>query len=79
MDCRPPADGDVRWPVAVDLSNGRTHEADLVICALGVVPNAAWLPKELERSLDDGGVLVDRHVLLSMPSPADATQGRACL
>ena len=54
------------WPITIDLTNGHSHGADLVICAIGVSPNAGWLPQELERSGDDGGVLVDRHVLLPM-------------
>ena len=52
------------WPITIDLTNGHSHGADLVICAIGVSPNAGWLPQELERSGADGGVLVDRHVLL---------------
>ncbi len=53
-----PDSGD--WPVTVELTNGHSHGADLVVCAIGVVPNAGWLPQELERSEDDGGVLVNR-------------------
>ena len=49
------------WPVRVQLSNGRSYGADLVISAIGVDPNASWLPHELQREPTDGGVLVDRH------------------
>lgn len=49
------------WPVRVQLSNGRCYGADLVISAIGVIPNVSWLPQELQREPSDGGLLVDRH------------------
>ncbi|EIE20879.1 FAD/NAD(P)-binding domain-containing protein [Coccomyxa subellipsoidea C-169] len=54
------------WPVTVKLTNGHSHGADLVVCAIGVAPNADWLPQELERSEDDGGVLVNRDMKTSV-------------
>ena len=54
------------WPVTVELTNGHSYRADLVVCAIGVAPNADWLPQELERSGDDGGVLVNGSVQPSL-------------
>ena len=52
------------WPVTVYLSNGKHYCADLVVSAIGVEPNTGWLPEEISRDKDDGGVIVDRYVLL---------------
>ena len=45
----------------IRLSNGHTHNADLVISAIGVQPTTTWLPKGLHTDPQDGGVLVDRY------------------
>lgn len=50
-------------PVTVYLSNGKQYCADLVISAIGVQPNTGWLPEEISRDAEDGGVIVDRYVL----------------
>ncbi len=47
------------WPARLHLSSGRSYGVDLVVSAIGVDARAAWLPAELERCPDDGGVLVD--------------------
>ena len=52
------------WPVTVCLSNGKSYGADLVISAIGVEPNTAWLPEEIKRDPDDGGIIVDRCSLM---------------
>lgn len=56
-------DQDGEWPVTVYLSNGKQYCADLVISAIGVQPNTGWLPEEISRDAEDGGVIVDRYVL----------------
>ena len=53
------ADGN-SWPLEVEFNNGRRLGADLVISAIGVIPNTGWLPKEVPTATGDGGVLVDR-------------------
>jgi hypothetical protein len=53
------ADAGLPWPARLHLSNGRSYGVDLVVSAIGVDARAAWLPAELERCSDDGGVLVD--------------------
>ena len=47
------------WPARLELSNGRSYGVDLVVAAIGVEVGSAWLPAELERCPEDGGVLVD--------------------
>ena len=47
------------WPACLELSNGRSYGVDLVVSAIGVDVRSAWLPVELERCPEDGGVLVD--------------------
>ena len=59
--------GQAPWPVQLRLSNGHVHDADLVISAIGVQPNTAWLPKSLPRDPSDGGILVDRCAALAQP------------
>ena len=54
------ADGETAWLVHVTLSNGKVFGADLVISAIGVKPNVDWLPDDVRRDEEDGGVLVDR-------------------
>lgn len=44
----------------VTLNNGKTFGADLVISAIGVKPNVDWLPADVLREEEDGGILVDR-------------------
>lgn len=57
-------DGEARqWPVTVYLSNGKSYSADLVISAIGVEPNTGWLPQDIKRDANDGGVIVDRYLL----------------
>ena len=51
------------WPVTVYLSNGKQYCADLVISAIGVQPNTDWLPEEISRDTEAGGVIVDRYAL----------------
>ncbi|KAL3152549.1 hypothetical protein ABBQ32_001576 [Trebouxia sp. C0010 RCD-2024] len=67
---------DRRWPVSVYLSNGKSYGADLVISAIGVQPNTAWLPQEIKRDAIDGGVTVDRLMQSSVPGVYAA--GDAC-
>ena len=47
------------WPARLELSNGRSYGVDLVVSAIGVEVRSAWLPAELERCAEDGGILVD--------------------
>ncbi|KAK9800326.1 hypothetical protein WJX73_002466 [Symbiochloris irregularis] len=51
-----------KWPVHVRLTNGKVHGADLVISAIGVLPNVSWLPEEI--AIDEGtqGIQVDREM-----------------
>jgi hypothetical protein len=49
------------WPVAVHLTNGHSHPADLVISAIGVAPDTSWLPTSLDRDDSEAGVLVSRQ------------------
>ena len=53
------ADGD-SWPLEVEFSDGRRLGADLVISAIGVIPNTSWLPKAVATATGDGGIIVDR-------------------
>ena len=57
--------GQAPWPVQLCLSNGHMHSADLVISAIGVQPNTAWLPQSLPRDSSDGGILVDRCAFIT--------------
>ena len=52
----------------MQLSSGRSYGADMVISAIGVDPNASWLPQELQKEASDGGVLVDRHGMRPVPT-----------
>ena len=52
--------GEEAWPVIVHLSNGKQYGADLVISAIGVEADMGWLPAEVKRTIEDGGILVDR-------------------
>ena len=56
---RDAADGD-SWPLEVEFSDGRRLGADLVISAIGVIPNTSWLPTEVATATGDGGINVDR-------------------
>ncbi|KAL3142264.1 hypothetical protein ABBQ38_002606 [Trebouxia sp. C0009 RCD-2024] len=70
-------DGEARqWPVTVYLSNGKSYSADLVISAIGVEPNTGWLPQDIKRDANDGGVIVDRLMQSSVPGVYAA--GDAC-
>lgn len=51
----------------VRLTNQQQHAVDLVVFATGVNPNTAWLPPELDRGPDDGGVAVDASMQSSIP------------
>lgn len=51
----------------VTLTNQQQHAVDLVVFATGVIPNTAWLPPELERGPDDGGVAVDASMQSCVP------------
>ena len=55
------------WPYKVDLSNGDSIEADLVISAIGVQPNTEMLPADIQLNPEDHGVLVDRSVAQHTP------------
>ena len=57
----------------VRLTNGHVHEADLVISAIGVQPNLAWLPGTLRRDPEGGGILVNRRGLPTVHAPACVT------
>ncbi len=59
------ADAGLPWPARLHLSNGHSYGVDLIVSAIGVDARAAWLPAELERCLDDGGVLVDACASMS--------------
>ncbi|KAK9845833.1 hypothetical protein WJX81_003814 [Elliptochloris bilobata] len=61
------AQGTPVWPARLDLSNGRSYSVDLVISAIGVDARSAWLPLQLERCEDDGGILVDEELRTSVP------------
>lgn len=54
-------------PVVVTLDNGNIHEIDVVVAAIGVEPNTAWLPAAVVRA-PDGGILVNRCMQSSVPS-----------
>ena len=54
------AAGGVGWPLEIEFSNGRRLGADLVISAIGVIPNTSWLPKDVPTATGDGGIIVDR-------------------
>lgn len=67
LQCEAPAARDAPpWPARLELSNGRSHGVDLVISAIGVEVRSAWLPAELERCAEDGGILVDACASLLM-------------
>lgn len=72
-------DGDDSWPAYVELSNGTTVAADLVVSATGVVPNVEAFARDnpgLRLAEDDGGILVDEHMRSSVPGVFAA--GDAC-
>ena len=50
------------WAVTVHLSNGKSYGADLVISAIGVDPNTSWLPEEIQKDANNGGIVVDRWI-----------------
>ena len=56
--------GDAResqFPVQVHLSSGASYGCDLIVSAIGVLPDTSWLPPCLERD-SEGSLLVDRCV-----------------
>jgi len=62
-------------PLKVNLSNGKTLEADLVICATGVAPNMAFVSNVLKT---DHGILVDQTLATSADgvfAAGDVAQG----
>ena len=66
------------FPLRVTLSDGSPpYACDAVVAAVGVRPDTSWLPSELERSLADGGVLVDARMRSSLGPPLLAC-GDAC-
>ena len=66
------------FPLLVTLSDDSPpFECDAVVSAVGVRPDTSWLPRELERSPADGGVLVDARMRSSF-GPAVLACGDAC-
>lgn len=57
------ADGDT---VVVELSDGSSLEADVVVVGLGISPDTDFLPADVARA-DDGGVRVDERLTTSVP------------
>lgn len=54
------------WPVFVELTNGRVYGCDLIVSAIGVVPNAEPVIKGNHLEIGaDGGLLVDEQMLTS--------------
>ena len=50
----------------VTLSDGRKIPTDVVISVIGVDPAVNWIPKEVECSSEDGGLVVDKNMETSV-------------
>jgi NADH dehydrogenase FAD-containing subunit len=59
----------VTQPAKVRLANGETLEADLYVPAMGLTPNAAWLPERLRA--EDGRVRVADDGSLRVPGAGE--------
>ena len=59
-----------------DLSNGAVADADVVVCAVGVVPATQWLQRDKFDLAPDGALVVDRRMRTSAPEVWAA--GDAC-
>lgn len=64
------------WPVHAKLTNGSVHGVDVVVSAIGVTPNVAWVGDALAISDRDGGLVVDGNMCTSAPDVYAA--GDAC-
>ena len=62
--------------ITVTLSNDRTLSADVVISAIGVEPAVDWVPPEVRRAADGGGLAVDHSMQTAVPGIFAA--GDAC-
>jgi pyruvate/2-oxoglutarate dehydrogenase complex dihydrolipoamide dehydrogenase (E3) component len=49
------------WPLAVQLTNGKIYGCDLIICAIGVIPNTE-LVKNFVNLSNSGGIIVDKNL-----------------
>lgn len=64
------------YPAVARLTNGRAYPVDVVICAVGVMPNTEWLAGAVELC-EEGGVLVDEDMQSSVEGVYAA--GDACM
>ena len=56
------------WPIFVELTNGRIYGCDLIVCAIGVVPNTEPILERNHFSVEtDGGLKVNEQMLTSEP------------
>lgn len=49
-----------QWPVYVRLTNGKVYGADLVISAIGVLPNTSWMEPGVALDPETSGIVVNR-------------------
>ena len=47
-------------PLKVRLTNGAEYEVDVIVSAIGVVPNTAWLDGALQLDPQNQGIVVGR-------------------
>uniref|UniRef100_A0A3P9KBC7 Pyridine nucleotide-disulfide oxidoreductase domain-containing protein 1 n=1 Tax=Oryzias latipes TaxID=8090 RepID=A0A3P9KBC7_ORYLA len=56
------------WPVYIQLTNGKAFGCDVIVSAIGVVPNThPFLPGNSFALAEDGGLQVNDHMLTSEP------------
>ncbi|KAJ6666241.1 hypothetical protein lerEdw1_000513 [Lerista edwardsae] len=57
-----------RWPVYVELTNGKLYGCDFIVSATGVVPNVQPFLDSNDFALgEDGGLKVDKYMRTSLP------------
>ena len=60
---------DNEWPVQVVLTNGKIVQCDMVVSAIGVVPNTSPFSRDPKlRISKEGGIMVDEEMRTSLPN-----------
>ena len=60
-------EGDARGVVTTVVTDGGALATDLVVIAIGVVPNTAWLGSSVSRDASTGAIVVDDGMATSIP------------